>query len=122
MHKCTTICQMFLTQIRCIPMAIDLVSVEIDVEDEKFLKTLAKNGIKMPVQCNEGFCGTCYCKANPEQFVEVHEQIGNLEPDENILPCSVKAKKGISKVIVELPAHLVPEHLVKSNSGHISPS
>ena len=94
-------------------MASELVVVEIDVEDEKFLKALAKNGIKMPVQCNEGFCGTCYCKADPGQFVEIHDQLGNLDPDEFILPCAVKPKTA-GKVIVELPAHLVPSHLLKA--------
>ncbi len=53
----------------------DLVSVEITVADEeKLLRALFKHGVKMPVQCNEGFCGTCVCKSNPSQFNEVHDQ------------------------------------------------
>ena len=90
----------------------DLVSVELTVADEeKLLRALFKHGVKMPVQCNEGFCGTCVCKSNPSQFNEVHDQLGLLDSEDNVLPCAVRAKEGVNKVVVELPAHLVPEHL-----------
>lgn len=102
-------------------MPKELITVEIDVTDERFIKTLERAGVQMPVQCNQGFCGTCVCKANPSQFEEEEDQIGNFEPDENILPCAVRAKRGLDKVIVELPAHLVPSHLAKMNEISITP-
>lgn len=95
-------------------MSQKTIEVKIDVlEHEKLIKALYKQGINMPIQCNEGFCGTCVCKSNPKQFEEVHDQIGLLNPDENVLPCSVRAKAGVKSVIVELPAHLVPSHIKK---------
>ena len=76
----------------------DLVSVEITVADEeKLLRALFKHGVKMPVQCNEGFCGTCVCKSNPSQFNEVHDQLGLLDSEDNVLPCAVRAKEGVNK-------------------------
>ncbi|WP_218309809.1 2Fe-2S iron-sulfur cluster binding domain-containing protein [Alteromonas antoniana] len=86
----------------------ELVEVEIDVISEAKLTHLLRNvGIQMPVQCCEGFCGTCVVKADPSQFTEIHDQLGCLNPDQEILACSVKPKSGISRVVIELPGYLV---------------